>query len=290
MRQVQRLADASAELARRMARVGNFNKLQQAREQSFYADAALNLARAEQQRVATRERLIRSMGVWGDRTQFVLPERLSDLPTEPADRPEVEREAIAQRLDVQAARLDTEALAKNLGLTKVTRFLSVLEFGPARVLEGERSAGYKRGYEIAFEIPIFDWGSARVARAESIYMQSVSRTTEIAVNARSEVREAYNNFRSSYDIARHYRDEIVPIRKRIADENLLRYNGMLIGVFELLAEARTQIASVNAYIESLRNFWLARTELDMAMIGKPMLGTATSLSAPAASADSGRGH
>ena len=49
----------------------------------------------------------------------------------------------------------------------------------------------------------------------------------------------------------------MPLRKRIADENLLRYNGMLIGVFELLADARAQIASVNASIEALRDFWIA---------------------------------
>jgi outer membrane protein TolC len=60
----------------------------------------------------------------------------------------------------------------------------------------------------------------------------------------------------------------VPLRKRISDEQLLRYNGMLIGVFELLADARAQIASVNAYIEALRDFWLAQAELDRALIGK----------------------
>ena len=42
MGQVRQAADASAELARRMEQVGNFNKLQRAREQVFYADAALN--------------------------------------------------------------------------------------------------------------------------------------------------------------------------------------------------------------------------------------------------------
>jgi outer membrane protein TolC len=140
MRQVQRLAEASAELARRMARAGNFNKLQQAREQSFYADAALALARAEHASVAARERLIRLMGLWGTQTRFELAERQPDLPGEPGDLPDIEREAIAERLDVQSARTDTEALARNLGLTKVTRFLTVLEFGPARVLEGEKRA------------------------------------------------------------------------------------------------------------------------------------------------------
>jgi outer membrane protein TolC len=99
----------------------------------------------------------------------------------------------------------------------------------------------------------------------------VHRAAETAINARSEVREAYGAWRSAYDIARHHQDEIVPLRKQIAEENVLRYNGMLIGVFELLADARLQIASVNAAIEAKRDFWLAQADLDMALIGKPSL-------------------
>ena len=139
------------------------------------------------------------------------------------------------------------------------------------MLEGARDSGYKKGYEISFELPIFDWGGSKVAKAESIYMQAVERAGESAINARSEVREAYHAYRTNYDIARHYRDEVVPLNKRISDENMLRYNGMLIGVFDLLADARTQIGSVNSYIETLRDFWIARGDLEMAMIGKPSL-------------------
>ena len=271
MVQVRKAADAGAELARRMAQVGNFTKLQQAREQSFYADAMLNLARAEQAQRAAREKLTRLLGLWGPQTQFRLPERLPDLPDTPTDLPDVERTAIAQRLDVQMAKLETEAMARNLGLSRTTRFINALEFGPARVLEGQRGDPYKRGYEVSFELPIFDWGTAKVAKAEAIYMQSFNRAAETAVNARSEVREAYQGYRSGFEIARHYRDEIVPLKKRIAEENQLRYNGMLIGVFELLADARSQIASVNGYIEALRDFWLAQADLEMAMIGKPAM-------------------
>ena len=209
------------------------------------------------------------MSLWGEQAQFRLPERLPDLPGEAKHLPDVEQTAIAQRLDVQAARLDTEALAKNLGLTRSTRFINALELGPARALEGAKSGPYKRGYEVSFELPIFDWGTARVARAEAIYMQAVHRAAQTAIEARSEVREAYAGYRSSYDIARHFRDEIVPLRKRISEENLLRYNGMLIGVFDLLADARGQILGVSSYIEALRDFWLAQADLDMALIGKP---------------------
>ena len=284
-RQVQQAADASAELARRMEQVGNFNKLQRAREQSFFADAVLNVAQAEQAQRATRERLTRLLGAWGAQTQFLLPERLPDLPKTPVDLPNVEQFAMAQRLDVQAAAQAVEQTAKNLGLTRTTRFINVLELGA--VLNSSNELPTQRGWEVSFELPLFDWGGARVAKAEAVYMQAMNRAAEAAVNARSEVREAYTGYRSAFDVARHHRDEIVPLRKQISDENQLRYNGMLIGVFELLADARAQIGSVNASIEALRAFWLAQADLDMALIGKPSMtpaGSQSMAAEPAAAA------
>lgn len=284
--QVRQAAEAGAELARRMAQVGNFSKLQRAREQGFYADAALNAARAEQAQHATRERLTRLLGLWGAQTQFKLPERLPDLPRELVDLPDVERHALAQRMDVQGAKLAAEITARSLGLTKATRFVNVLEVGLVR--NGANFEPTQKGWEVSVELPLFDWGDARVARAEAAYMQALDRAAETAINARSEVREAYTAWRSAYDIARHHQDEIVPLRRQIAEENVLRYNGMLIGVFELLADARVQIASVNAAIEAKRDFWLAQADLDMALIGKaslaPSTGATTGADASAAAA------
>lgn len=288
--QVLQAAEASAELARRMARVGNFNKLQQAREQGFYAEAALGHARAQQARQAARERLTRLLGLWGAQAAFRLPERLPDLPAAPKDLPGIERLAIEQRLDVQGARLAVEQTARNLGLTQATRFVNVLEAGFLR--NGSNEAPTQRGWEVGFELPLFDWGTARVARAESLYGQALNRAAETAINARSEVREAYGAYRTAWDIARHHREEIVPLKQRIAEENLLRYNGMLIGVFELLADARSQIASVNAAIDALRDFWVAQADLDLSLVGRPALTAAALGAGPAAAAAeaAGAGH
>jgi outer membrane protein TolC len=287
MQQVQEAAQASAELAKRMFEVGNFNQLQLAREQNFYADAAVNVARTDLIARNYREGLTRVLGLWGDQTQFKLPERLPDLPQTARDIPDVEQMAIAQRLDLQALRIETDALAKNLGLTKTTRFINVLEFGPARVLEGHKGDPYKKGYEISFELPIFDWGTSKVARARTLYEQQLNRAAQMAVEARSEVRQAYSTYRIQFDIAKHFRDEIVPLRMRISDENLLRYNGMFIGVFELLADKRSQISAVNGYIDALRDFWLAQADLEMSLLGKPVLSTT---SGPRASVQQEAGH
>lgn len=288
MRKVREVAEASAEMARRMASVGNWSRLQQAREQGFYADAALNVARAEQASIRSRESLTRLLGLWGTQTAFVLPERLPDLPKAPDERPDIEQRAMQTRLDVIGAKLSAQSLASNLGLSKATRFINVLEIGVTR--ETSNEAPVRRGYEISLELPLFDWGTARVAQAEALYMQGVNHTAETAINARSQVRESYQGYRVAYDIAKHYRDEVVPIRKRIADENLLRYNGMLIGVFDLLSDARSQIASVNSYIEALSDFWLAESDLQMAMIGTPSGASVASSARAAMSTQAGGGH
>jgi outer membrane protein TolC len=263
--QVNEAAEASAELARRMAAAGNFSKLDQAREQLFHAEAAAQLARARQAALAERERLTQLMGLWGDDIRFTLPDRLPDLPKAATGIDDVEARALRQRLDVQGAMKEAEGVAASLGLTRATGFISVLEVGYQRT--SETGQPRKSGYEIELRLPIFDWGGARVARAEHTYRQAVNHAADVAIRARSEVREAYGAYRTAFDLAKHYRDEIVPLRKRISEENLLRYNGMLISVFELLADARQQVAAVNAYIETLRDHWIAEANLQMAMTG-----------------------
>lgn len=281
--QVQAAAQASAELARRMLVAGNWSALQQARKQAFRADADLGLARARQAQVSAREQLMRLLGLDGQGVPLQLAERLPDLPTTlDAPLPDAEQTALDQRLDVQAARLNTEQMARQLGLTRTTRFINVLEIGA--VHNSATQAPRQTGYEVSLELPLFDWGTARTAKAEALYRQSLHLATQTAVNARSEVREAHQLMQHRFEIAARYRDEIVPLRKRVSDEMLLRYNGMLVSVFDLLADARAQIDSVHGAIQAQRAFWLARADLDLAMTAGTAPSTATSAAtdAPAA--------
>ncbi|MGF6820927.1 outer membrane protein TolC [Paraburkholderia atlantica] len=264
--QVKDSAEAGAELALRMRQAGNFSKLDYAREQAFYAESVAEVAKATQQSVSAREKLTRMMGLWGSGTQFKLPERLPDLPNDRPQLNDLEGFAMRNRLDIQAAKQRTQSVASSLGLSKATRFINALDVGYLNNFETDK--GHERGYEISVEIPIFDWGSAKVARAEAIYMQSANRLAQTAIDARSEVRESYSAYVTSYDVARHYRDEVVPVRKTISDEMLLRYNGMLASVFELLADSREQVAAVNGYIDALKDFWLAETDLQQSLGGR----------------------
>lgn len=282
--QAQSAAQAGAELAARMAEVGNFSRLRQQREQAFYAEVTADLARARQASVRDRERLIRLLGLTGAQG-FTLPERLPGLPAATLAEKDIAQRAMDARLDVRMAKRELEGLAKNLGLNQATRFINVLEISYLN----NKTTGEERqqGYEIELSLPIFDWGGARVAKAEAMYTQAMNRVAEIAVNAESEVREAYHAYRTAHDLARHYRDEIVPLRKRISEENLLRYNGMLIGVWELLADARQQVASVNTAIQALKDYWIAESNLQMSINGigagnLPFLAGGTAMAAESA--------
>ena len=171
-------------------------------------------------------------------------------------------------MDLQIARVELDVLAKSYGLTQASRFINIFDGGYADKLEKRPDERFlMRGFDIRLQIPIFDFGEVRVRQAEATYMQAVNRLLALAVDARSEARDAYRVYRSTYDIAGHYQREVLPLRKIISDETLLRYNAMLIDVFSLLAEARQRIAATITAIEAKRDFWLATVDLKAAIAG-----------------------
>jgi outer membrane protein TolC len=265
--QAQSAAETATKLAARLGETGAMNKLDQAREQVFYAELTAQLG---QRAVSEREALTRLMGLWGGDLDFKLPNALPALPRHARALRTIEVEAVRRRVDLQIARMELEALARSYGLTQATRFINLLEAGYAGKTTKDKNSGEvirDNGIDLELQIPIFDFGEVRVRQAEATYGQAVNRLTERAVNVRSQAREAYQAYRSTYDIAAHYRREVLPLRKIISDETLLRYNAMQIDVFSLLAEARQRIAATVAAIEAQREFWLATTDLDVAVVG-----------------------
>jgi outer membrane protein, multidrug efflux system len=285
-------AEAAGELARRMARVGNWSKLAQAKEQSMLAEALAAHARAKHNALAERERLVRWMGLWGQQTLFNLPERLPDLPTSVMDAKDLEARTIAQRLDVRAASQRAEAIARSLGWVEASGWINALDLKVFNETTHDQATGgseNKSGWEVELSVPIFDWGRSTNARAKANYDQAVAQLRATAITARSEARESWHSYRTAYDTAKHYRDEIVPLRKFISDEMLLRYNGMLLGVFDLLADTRGTVQTVVSAIEAQRDFWLVDTDLRTVLSGTSP-GTISSSRAPAGALAAQKDH
>ena len=262
-------ADTAAKLAKELGQTGAMNKLDQARDEAFHADLVIRLAAARSHETTEREELIRAMGLADGNPGFRLPRMLPGLPRKPRNLVTVETEALRRRVDLQIARIELDALAKSYGLTEATRFINLLDV--AGISRTQREAGGARGTgggaEVEFQIPIFDFGEARLRQAGETYMQAVNRLAEQTVNVRSQAREAYRRYRSSYDIAAQYRTRILPLRETIADETTLQYGAMQVDVFALLTEAQRRINANIASVEAQRDFWLAMTHLDAAIVG-----------------------
>lgn len=295
LNQAQAAADAASELAQKLGETGAFTKTGQAREHVFYAEIVGQSAEARLAARTAKEELTRLMGLWGPDVDYSVPNTLPALPKGAKAKRAIEAEALKNRVDLEIAKLELEALAKSYGLTEATRYVSDLELlsGVEVEREGSEEAGTETSVaptlELEFVIPIFDTGKARMRKAELAYMQAANRMAEKAVNIRSEARSAYDAYRSTYDIARHYRNSVVPLRTKIEAESVLSYNGMITNTFELLADTRAKISSIMLSLNAKRNFWLADVNLGTAIHG----GGASSPGggdAPAAAEAGAQGH
>lgn len=293
LNQAQAAAEAASDLAQKLGETGAMTKGGQAREHVFYAELAGQTAKARLEARLAKEELTRLMGLWGSDTDYQIPNRLAQLPKGLIKRDLIEAEALQRRVDLQMAKLDLEATAKSYKLTEATRYVTDLEilsgFETERELEdGEKNVETTGNVALEFVIPIFDSGKARMRKGELAYMRAANLLAEKAVNVRSEARSAYQAYRSNYDIARHYRNSVVPLRTKIEEESLLTYNGMITNTFELLADSREKVNSILLAVNAKRDFWLAEANLAPAIYGGGA-GAAGGETEVAAAAESGGG-
>ncbi len=270
--QVQDAAQASAELAERMQQVGNYSRLQRAREQVFLADATVQLARAQHQARVEHETLVRLLGLSTRESQTLrLPQRLPDVPSAARSAAEVTQAAQGERIDLALAYAQWQQAAGTHNLVWTTWADVGLTLGRER--EGAARA---RSTELEWHLPLLDTAQLRSQSTEAAAQAAASRLELAANDAASELRERYSSYRSAHELALHARETVVPLRKTITDEMLLKYNGMLVGVFELMADARSQVGAVITAIEAQRDFWLAHSALDAAVLGAPVAATGLS--------------
>ncbi|MFT6648692.1 TolC family protein [Pseudophaeobacter arcticus] len=272
LRKARETADASAELASQLGKTGALNKAGQAREFAFQAELAGQVARARLEASLAKEELTRLMGLWGGDARYYVPDALPALPRSLPRVASIEAAALQNRVDLKVAQIGLEAQARAFGLTDQTRLVTDLELIAGFEAERERQDGAthtdtRPQLELEFAIPIFDQGKARMRKAELSYMQAANQLAERAVNVRSEARSAELAYHASFEIAQHYRDVVLPLRKSIEEEGLLSYNGMITNTFELLTDLRDRLSSALQAANAKRDFWLAQANVNTAIYG-----------------------
>jgi cobalt-zinc-cadmium efflux system outer membrane protein len=257
---------AAAELRARQRAAGNVSDLDAIQERSFFEQGKLDLARAQEQAVEQREQVNRLLGLWGpDSATWKVESRLPDVPERDPSLDHVESLAIGRRLDLMAVRAEGQSLEQAASLAGLSRFLPGLQAGVsvARDAEGTNVVGP----QLSVELPIFDQGQARAARLLAQIRQARARQAELAVNIRAEVRTLRNRLITAHYSAEQYRTVLLPLREQSVKESQLRYNAMLLGVFQLLQARRDQIEAYRDYLDTVRDYWITRAELERATGG-----------------------
>jgi outer membrane protein, heavy metal efflux system len=264
-RTIAEAAEASVDLAQRQHDAGNISDLDYAGEQALYEQIRLDLARSEGEILVVRERLIRLLGLFGEDVRFTLPDRLPDLPAADPPLERLEALAIARRLDVAAAREEVQVSAHQLALASGSRFLAG---GVGASFEREPDGARVVGPTARLELPLFDQKQAQLARLEAELRQRRERLAALAIDARSEVREARGRVLVTRNIAAHYHRVVIPLRERIVALSQLHYDAMLLGVYQLLMAKQSEVNAYREYIEAVRDYWIARSDLARATGGK----------------------
>lgn len=262
-------ASAGAELARRLLAAGHVGALNGARQQGFEPEARAAMAAAQAAETRQREALVRALGLTDAQAERLqLPDQLPPLPPEPLTLSTLGPAAADARLDLRQAQAALDAATAAEGRAPLGP-LADLELSARS--ESARSSGTHstaHGIELSAQLDLFGAGARRdalVARSAAAWQQREA----VRAGAASQLRDAHAAWLAAWTIARQHREVLLPLRRTVAEQTLLHYNGMLIGLPELLADARAQAQAVQAAVAAEAQFWRADAALQSQLLGRP---------------------
>ncbi len=256
--------EAASELIDRQRKAGNINALDHAREKAAAEQAGVELSRAEAEAEQTHERLAALMGVQ-DMAPWTLDEAFAAPAAAEPPLAKLEETALRQRWDLEAARRDPGILKQALTVNRLGLF------GPITAgVDAEKGIDEPRGIgpTIEFSVPLFDRQQGSSARIKAEMRRSIFTVAALESQVRLEVRLARSALAAARKAAERYKTALVPLNRRVAAETLRHYNFMLLGVYDVLRTRREEFQAQSEYIDTLRDYWTAWSELERALGGK----------------------
>jgi cobalt-zinc-cadmium efflux system outer membrane protein len=255
---------AAADAAARLHEAGNLTDLDLANQRAFNEEARVMERRAETARVEARAHLNELMGLGASAEWAAAVARLPDPPAEELALEGLEQRALARNLDLKIAERRANAADKRVTVATAEGVLPELRGGVSARREGE----WGIGPAASLEVPLFYQGQGAVERARSERSGERDRHTQLTVKLRVAAHTLAEALKSARANAVEYRDVLLPLRQRVLDQTELEYNAMAVGVFQLLVAKREEVETARAYVDLLREYWTARTEVERLEAGK----------------------
>jgi cobalt-zinc-cadmium efflux system outer membrane protein len=261
-------ADAAAMFADKQFEAGNVTERMVASERAAAVQAQLDLGKDQLELAEHRERLNRALGLWGAALGWKLAQKLPAIPAQEPPLEHLEQTALEQRLDVQAARKQVEMMDNALSLARTSRYTGLVNVGVH--MHQDVTGPRLLGPTLALELPIFDQRQALIGRLEAQRRQAQRRLDGLGLDVRSQVRLAKARLELNRHAAEQYLTALLPLRRTVLEQSELEYNAMQMGLYELLAVKKSEVETMRAYLETVRDYWIARAELERALGGRAL--------------------
>jgi cobalt-zinc-cadmium efflux system outer membrane protein len=260
---VANAAATSATLAKRFFDAGNINTLELKLAEATASQARLEAMRAAAVSLTARNALNRAMGLRaGDNRWTTLGQLQLPVAKEESFNELIEL-ARTSRLDLLAKRAEVALLADSLGVTRQFRYVGDISIG----IETERETDRSRltGPNLSVELPVFNSGAGRIAQAEALVDLAEAELQSLALDIGNDVQLAHAQVQAARGLFEQYRDVLVPLRETVVTLTQQEVDYMLEGPFQLLLVKQQEFDAYQGYLEALRDYWVARTQLAQAV-------------------------
>ncbi len=263
--EVLKAADAASQLAERQFEAGNISALELSIEQSAFQEAALAFAESETEARLATQVLSRMMGLAESDTSWSVVGELPEIPPDDPGLEELEALGTSGRLDLKAAQQDSEAARREVSLRK-SYWIPSLGVG----VDAERDFDHEWSYGpvVQISLPLFDRGQGGVARSQARLRQTEHVAAALETDVCLDIRSAWTRLRAAREVVTRYRESVIPTREKVVAETQRHYNFMLVGAMTLLQAKRDEIDAYRGYIEAVRDYWTARSDVERAVAAK----------------------
>ncbi len=184
------------------------------------------------------------------------------LPVAREDDPaELHRLASVNNLDLLAAQKEARITETSAGIARRFRLLGGASVGYYYEKDVKQDHSTIRGPTLDLELPVFNQGQARVARAEAQLQLARAHLAELELDTGAGVDLAAERVRALSEVVRLYREALIPERESVTARSQEEQNFMLIGIFEVIQNRVLQYDAYQGYLEAVRDYWLARVDL-----------------------------
>ena len=257
-RSVLEASEAASELANRQKEAGNIQGIDLANQEAAYYDAQLEYMHAQVELKSRMQELARLMGLT-DYQPWEIVNGLPELPAGELTLKELQAKASGNRLDLSSLQHKIEVLKRKVTLTKVGIVPSI-EAGAST--ERDTDSSRVTGPRVEVEVPLFDRNQGEVAKAKAELRQAEQQLIALEQDIQLQVSVTYENLISLRKMVEYYKEKIVPTHQKAVEITQQHYNYMLKGVYELLQAKKDEILAEFRSIETLRDYWKTRAELE----------------------------